>query len=151
GNALWKVAHDGAARHVDFADAAVLISMPGSSLGTFQRNSDRRLVLHEIDAHPRVRNERLEMFYGVRRPKAETYPDWFVERIEAELEVADDVLVPGAVVAAQMRAHGIPDGKIMQVPYGVDPSIFRPPSADTGSPRMRPRIVFTGQICLRKG
>ncbi|HWU28376.1 MAG TPA: glycosyltransferase family 4 protein [Microbacterium sp.] len=151
GNATWKVAYDRAARHVDFGDARTLISMPGSSLETFTRNSDRRLVLHEIDAHPRVRNERLEAFYGARRAKAETYPDWFVDRIETELDLADDVLVPGRVVAGQMRSNGVEDSKIIQIPYGVDPGVFRPPTEQIPTRRARPRVVFTGQICLRKG
>ncbi|MFB7843174.1 glycosyltransferase family 4 protein [Microbacterium sp. NPDC056052] len=151
GNATWKVVFDNAARHIDFGDARTLISMPGSSLGTFERNRYRRLVLHEIDAHPRVRNERLEAFYGARRAAAETYPRWFVERIEAELELADSVLVPGKVVAGQMRNNGISEKKIIQVPYGVDPTVFRPPSIRPTERRRRLRLVCTAQICLRKG
>ncbi|WP_448710909.1 glycosyltransferase family 4 protein [Microbacterium profundi] len=151
GNALWKVTFDRAAKRIDFGDARTLISMPGSSFETFHRNRDRNLVLHEIDAHPSVRNERLVQFYGARRAKAETYPDWFVERIEAELEIADKVLVPGTVVADQMRSNHIPDTKIIQVPYGVDPGVFQPPTAVPTDARKRPRIVFTGQIGLRKG
>ncbi len=151
GNALWKVTYDRAARHVDFGQARTLVSMPGSSLHTFERNGDRRLVLHQIDAHPRVRNEQLKKFYGARRAKAETYPDWFVERIEAELEMADDILLPGKVVADQMRSNGIGESKIMQIPYGVDPGIFRPSAEVKHIRRSRPQLVFTGQICLRKG
>lgn len=151
GNALWKVAYDRAAREVDFGEGRTLISMPGSSLETFSRNAGRRLVLHEIDAHPRVRNQQLEAFYGARRAAAETYPSWFVERIEAELEIADNVLVPGRVVADQLRSNGISDSKIIQVPYGVDPRVFRPERQNRAHHRRRPQVVFTGQICLRKG
>ncbi|MDQ0707838.1 glycosyltransferase involved in cell wall biosynthesis [Arthrobacter woluwensis] len=154
GNAAWKVAYDKSAQNVDFGDAEILFSMPGSSLETFKRNSDRELVLHEIDAHPRVRNTMLESFFGARRAHAEMYPEWFVERIEAELDLADKVLVPGRVVAEQMLSHGISAEKIIQIPYGVDPAIFQPREhsgdADTSIGR-RVQIVCTAQICLRKG
>ncbi|MFJ3958953.1 glycosyltransferase family 4 protein [Arthrobacter sp. NPDC090010] len=152
GNATWKVSYDRAARDVDFGDAEVLFSMPGSSLETFKRNPDRALVLHEIDAHPRVRNTMLEHFFGARRARAEMYPEWFVSRIEAELQLADKILVPGRVVADQMLANGIPAEKILQVPYGVDPTVFRAgkkPADARDSERLQ--VVCTAQISLRKG
>lgn len=153
GNATWKVSYDKAARKVDYGNAEFLFSMPGSSLETFGRNTHRKLVLHEIDAHPRVRNEMLEHFYGVRRAHAEMYPEWFVRRIEAELSLADQILVPGSVVAEQMLRHGIDNGKLVQVPYGVNSADFRPPrlKPDTANVSHRLQVVCTAQICLRKG
>lgn len=153
GNALWKVSYDKAARGVDFGDAEFLFSMPGSSLETFGRNTHRELVLHEIDAHPRVRNEMLEGFFGARRACAEMYPEWFVKRIEAELELANQILVPGTVVAKQMFRYGISEEKVIQVPYGVNSAVFRPPreNPDTANGRRRIQVVCTAQICLRKG
>lgn len=152
GNATWKVLHDRVARRVDFGGASTLIGMPGSSLHTFEANTSRRLVLHEIDAHPRTRNDRLEHFYGARHARAEMYPRRFVERIEAEMELADNILVPGRVVASQMHEHGIAESKVITVPYGVDPTVFRPGDSDRRGPgNGRLQAVFTGQVCLRKG
>lgn len=152
GNATWKVLQDRAVRHVDFGDAATLISMPGSSLDTFRANRSRRLVLHEVDAHPRTHNESLQRFYGHRRPKAEIYPDYFVERIEQEISLADHVLVPSRRVRDQMRANGVASANIVTIPYGVEPSIFRPGEADLrGSSSGRLQAVFTGQVNLIKG
>lgn len=153
GNARWKTLFDRSASRVDFGNADVLISMPGSSLRTFEANRHRRLVFHEIDAHPRSRNELLEKFYGARHARAEMFPEWFVQRIEAEIAMASSVLVPGAVVAAQMLRHGVEASKLHTVPFGVDPDVFRPRldgTADGGRSR-RLQVVTTGQISLRKG
>ncbi|MFY9712617.1 MAG: glycosyltransferase family 4 protein [Microbacterium sp.] len=155
GNARWKTLFDRSASRVDFGDAEVLISMPGSSLRTFEANRDRRLIFHEIDAHPRTRNELLEKFYGVRRARAEMFPEWFVQRIEAEIEMASSILVPGAVVAEQMLRQGVAASKLLTVPFGVDPDVFRPrPGAGAAADESRSRrlqLVTTGQISLRKG
>lgn len=151
GNARWKVMFDRAASRVDYGDASALVSMPGSSLKTFEANMHRQLFFHEIDAHPRTRNELLEHHYGARYARAETFPKWFVERIEAEISLADRVLVPSTVVARQMLANGVPQEKLIQVPYGVDPSTFRPNPAAGSRAAKRLAIVCTAQISLRKG
>lgn len=150
GHLINKVLFDRQASKVDYGDAATLIGMPGSSLRTFERNAGRRLVFHEIDAHPRVRNELLIRFFGRRSASAELIPSRMVDRIEAELELSNHVLVPGHVVADQMTAHGVSSEKLVRVPYGVDPSVFEP--RDIAPRRPGPvRVVFTGQITLRKG
>jgi len=151
GNARWKVIFDRVASRVDFGDADALISMPGSSLRTFEANRNRRLIFHEIDAHPRTRNDLLEQHYGRRRAVAEMFPDWFVRRIEEEISLSTHVLVPGRVVADQMLAHGIPDSKIIRIPYGVDPTVFKPENEPRGHRSSRLQIVCTAQISLRKG
>ncbi|MGB3374666.1 MAG: glycosyltransferase family 4 protein [Microbacterium sp.] len=142
---------DRAASRINFGDSDVLISMPGSSLRTFEKNSHRRLIFHEIDAHPRTRNELLEQHYGRQRARAEMFPAWFVQRIEAEIALSSQVLVPGQVVADQMLAHGVPESKLVRIPYGVDPTVFKPDPRprERGSPRLQ--VVCTAQISLRKG
>ncbi|WP_156366380.1 glycosyltransferase family 4 protein [Microbacterium sp. No. 7] len=151
GNATWKTVYDRRASRVDFGDADFLFSMPGSSLLTFAANAHRRLILHEIDAHPRVRNQMLEEVYGQHRSRAETYPRSFVERIEREMELANVVLVPGRVVREQMLSNGVPESKVRTVAYGVDLSVFRPLESVQRSASRRLQAVFTGQISLRKG
>lgn len=151
GNARWKTYFDRVAARIDFGEAQVLLSMPGSSLRTFTANRDRRLVFHEIDAHPRVRNELLEEHFGRQRARAEMFPSWFVERIEQEIMLADHVLVPSALVAEQMRDNNVADEKLVMVPYGVDPSVFRPHESIGPREPGPVRIVCTAQISLRKG
>lgn len=150
GHTVNKSLFDERASRIDYGDADVLLGMPGSSLRTFQRNSDRTLVFHEIDAHPRVRNELLTRFFGKRKAAAELIPSAVVDRIEAEIELSDRVLVPGHVVADQMIAQGVASAKILRVAYGVDPLVFRP--RESAARRDGPlRVVFTGQVTLRKG
>lgn len=152
GNATWKLAYDRQAACADYSDADVLVSLPGSSLRTFAANRSRFRVLHQIDAHPRVRNEALQTFYGKRRAVAEMYPNDFVLRIEDEIAAANLVLVPSKDLSAQMRSRGVEDARILRVPYGVDPGVFSiRKRADRSGAGDRLIVVCTAQISLRKG
>lgn len=148
---LWRVAFDHACAGIPLPDSDVLIGLPGSSLRTFMRHADRFLVVHEVDAHPRAHNEALLAVYGPRTAAAELYPRPLVERIEAELALADVVLTPSRLVTGQMTDHGVPAGKVVTVPFGV--GTWRGGAAHRGEPgrRRRPRIVCVAQISLRKG
>lgn len=153
GNSTWKKMHDKAASRIDLGAADVVIGMPGSSLFTFQNSPERVKVFHEVDAHPKVRNQRLVDVYGRRRAKAEMYSPRFVERIEAEIRISDYILVPSGLVQRQMLANGVDHEKIITIPYGVNPRIFAPIDQDV---QRRPdlnqlQVVYTGQVSLRKG
>ena len=73
-----------------------------------------------------------------------------VDRVFAEEDLADYVLVPATHVAESAMSHGIPAEKLLLIPYGIDIERFHPgPSgaADDG----RFRALFVGQIGMRKG
>ncbi|WP_395640189.1 glycosyltransferase family 4 protein [Pseudolysinimonas sp.] len=139
----------GAVRHV--ASAHGVFGFPGASLEPFARSRGLR-VMHAVDAHPRAHNEHLVNAFG-RRAAAEVYPEWLVRRIERELELAHLVLVPSLLVATQMREHGVDPSRILVRPYGTDFGVFAPRAADGGAARLgrRPRVLFVGQLSLRKG
>ncbi|SNS90371.1 Glycosyltransferase involved in cell wall bisynthesis [Geodermatophilus saharensis] len=152
GQYAWKAQFDRRVGRVLRTDGTdVVIGMPGSSLRTFARHPGPVRVFHAIDTHPRARNAALRQAYG-RRAWAETYPEVLSRRIEAELELADVVLVPSEVVRTGMVEHGVDPAKIELVPYGVDLDRFRvDPGAVERSPSTRPRLICVGQISLRKG
>lgn len=71
-------------------------------------------------------------------------------REQAEWELADRIVVGSAFVAEGLAACGVSGDKIAVIPYGVDPERFSP-AGDRDS-RGRPlRILFVGEIGLRKG
>ena len=71
-------------------------------------------------------------------------------RVEAELALADLVLVPSRFVAEQLLAHGVAVEKIATLPYGVDLRAFHPPQQR--EPGAHPlECLYVGQISHRKG
>ena len=65
-----------------------------------------------------------------------------------EIDQADYILIPSDFVRESFLAEGIPESKLIQVPFGVDVSRFRPATASEARPF---RAVFVGQVGLRKG
>ncbi len=133
--------------------AQILIGMAEASLRSFAYFEQLHRILHQVDAHPRYHNQILADVYGARRARHEMYSKARLEWMEAELELADRVLVPSRGVRGQMGDYGVPERKILTVPYGVSFETFGPrPEKGTGGHRSRrPRGVYVGQISLRKG
>ena len=70
-----------------------------------------------------------------------------VERDLAEYELADAITVPSSFVRDSFLAQGIPVGKLILAPYGVDRRIF-----GRTAPRAEEfRVLFVGQLGVRKG
>lgn len=146
-----KAVFDRAVARADLGDASAVVSMPEAALATFERHADRLRVFHEVDGHPRARNEVLERVYGRRRAAGESHPAAIVGRIEAELELADLVLSPARVVTEQMVANGVPRDRVLEAHLGVDLGAFTFPAVGGGAVNRRPVALYVGQISLRKG
>ena len=71
-----------------------------------------------------------------------------VHRIQQERDLADFLLVPSEFVENCLIENGIPAGKIVRIPYGVNPSTFAPIKRVGEVPF---RVLFAGRIGLRKG
>ena len=71
-----------------------------------------------------------------------------VERELAEYETADLITVPSEFAINSFVAEGVPRGKLVKVPYGVDLTRFKPRDTDEDGVF---RIVFIGALSLRKG
>lgn len=73
--------------------------------------------------------------------------DLMLERVSAEYAAADYISVPSLYGKRSFMEFGIPESKIVHVPYGVDTRSFHQvPKTDDIF-----RIVFVGGMCLRKG
>lgn len=66
-----------------------------------------------------------------------------------ERELADYLLAPSDHVVECLTRAGVEAGRIVKIPYGVDPSVFRPPAEPRSATPFR--VLFVGQIGLRKG
>jgi glycosyltransferase involved in cell wall biosynthesis len=85
---------------------------------------------------------------GVPFSRGQLYPDWWLERIQEEMIWTDYHCVASSVVKDQLVADGLAADDIVVVPYGAHPSVF--PKRSTPPPAT-PRILFAGQLTLRKG
>ncbi len=88
---------------------------------------------------------------------AETLPDWaavpsWIEpRLDAECALADHILVGSSFVRDSFVAEGVPEQKLVVIPYGANVSTFCPASESDRRTRHQFRLLFVGQMSQRKG
>ncbi len=66
--------------------------------------------------------------------------------LDAERAASDWLLVGSTVVRNEVVAEGVDPSRILILPYGADPALFRPPEAE----RLK-EVLFVGQLSRRKG
>jgi glycosyltransferase involved in cell wall biosynthesis len=86
---------------------------------------------------------------GLKLTDHSPYDGSYFEREEEEYALSDYHCVASTVVRDQLVALGISPKRIWVVPYGADPLTFNPPPEPEPSSEFR--ILFAGQVCLRKG
>jgi glycosyltransferase involved in cell wall biosynthesis len=77
------------------------------------------------------------------------WPPGYQERLEAEIALADRILVGSRFVRDSFTAQGIAIERLCVEPYGVDTSRFGPPPAGRSHDTFR--ALYVGQIGQRKG
>ncbi|MEM5830907.1 MAG: glycosyltransferase family 4 protein [Candidatus Aenigmatarchaeota archaeon] len=82
------------------------------------------------------------------KPKFDDLPHpKIIEKELKEYEEADYISIPSLFTKRTFLEKGVPENKILHIPYGVDLSSFRQePRKDNIF-----RIIFVGKVCLRKG
>lgn len=74
-------------------------------------------------------------------------PQFAVERDLREYEEADYIAIPSTFVRRTFLKYGIPESKLIQVPFGVDLTSFSPIGKADGIFR----VIHCGQLSIRKG
>ena len=97
-------------------------------------------ILHQTNLLKKLHARDNKVFTGT--------SSFIIERELAEYEAADSIAVPSSYAAQTFASHGIPLNKILVNPYGVDLEYFSPSRSRTNE---RPKILFVGQVGLRKG
>jgi glycosyltransferase involved in cell wall biosynthesis len=145
----------------DLAGAAdCAVAYVGCGLPAFEalraRGATRAVLSYPI-AHHRF-HRALQREEHERDPElAVTWPtlaDWpadYERQIDAEIEMADCILVGSTYVRDTFVREGVPAAKIAVAPYGVDLRTFGPtPKRETRSDAPF-RAIFVGQLSQRKG
>ena len=140
------------ARHLERTPTDVLVGMYAASLKSFEaiHRCGGLAVLNFVNSHPVVQNRYLIELAGVKTPHHELILDGVAQRVDAELALADLVLVPSRFVAEQLISRDVPEEKIALLPYGVDLHTFHP-SVQRDPIRAVLDCLYVGQISHRKG
>ena len=130
-----------------------LHAMPGQCLQTFRAARRRGIptVLNHATGPVRAWVRIMEPEFaraGLRLTDVCPYDDDYFAREDEEYALADWHCAASSVVRGQLLALGIDAARIWQVPYGADERFFH---RDDAPPPEDFRIVFAGQVGLRKG
>jgi glycosyltransferase involved in cell wall biosynthesis len=119
------------------------------------RASGTLCVLNYPLAHHRFTRRYLEEEAARQPAFAETlnshdWPEWQERQLDAEIELADHILVGSNFACESFIAEGVPAQKLTVIPYGADTALFEPPEQKVHD-RNGLRLLFVGQIGQRKG
>ncbi len=106
-------------------------------------------VVERASSHPTTQTRLLEEEYR-RWNVPLTLPKWNLSRLMAEFAEADYITIPSDFVRDSMLTEGVPENKLIELPFGLDPARFaaaaQAPAADHPL-----RLIFAGQVSVRKG
>jgi glycosyltransferase involved in cell wall biosynthesis len=134
-----------------------VVAYEGFALPAFesaQRSGAKRWLNYPV-AHHRQRRLIRDEELALQPSFASTWPgfdDWgpgHEERLDREIDTADQVLLGSPFAADSFVAQGINRDKLCVVPYGVDLQTFSPPAQPPA--RGTFKVIYSGQLTQRKG
>lgn len=137
--------------------------LPGQALASLKAASvaGLRTVLNHASGPLRHQSAVLAEEYrrlGLEQQRVTGQDERLLEQVDREYELADWHCVASRVVKGQLVKAGVPAGRIRVLPYAAEPEWFHLPQEGTeGEPAAgvpepdRVRLVFAGQVSLRKG
>ncbi len=150
----WQDEHFDHSVAKNLRPAEVIHGLPGQCQATFERAHALGMttVLNHATGPIDAVQDALSEEYGRlgMAMERETRLDHrYRNRFEREMALADYHCVASTVVAEQMKSIGISNDRLWVVPYGADESVFY--STVRNHHKGPFRIVFAGQLTLRKG
>jgi glycosyltransferase involved in cell wall biosynthesis len=139
-------------------EAPIIWGFDNASLELFQaaRACGRQCILEQTILPP-------ELEFKLVREELARWPGWqpglsipeldhsAIDRAERERALADCIVAGSDFVREGLEQCGVPPGKIRVVPYGVDVNHFSPPAIHQRDRSAPLRVLFVGEIGLRKG
>jgi len=121
----------------------------GHCLWTMRKAKRRKMitVIERASSHPATASQLLREEYQ-RWDVPLRLPMWNYKRLIREIEEADYITIPSPFVRQSMLAAGVPERKLIEIPFGVDLSRFPPAPTRSSHPF---RVIFAGQVSIRKG
>jgi glycosyltransferase involved in cell wall biosynthesis len=146
---LFHAVHDRAAARSLRPGADLFVGWSASSLQTLRRAKSLGMigVIERGSSHILCQQKILsEGFAEVGLGSPRFHPKVVAQEI-AEYHEADAIAVPSSFARRSFLAEGVPEEKLIMVPYGADLSAFRPlPKEDE-----KFRVIFCGGLTIQKG
>jgi len=136
-----------ASRHLEPADVFHVWGNYGLRSLRRARGMGMVTVVERANAHPIYQARLLKEEFN-RWGLSFQIPQLTIERGLAEMALADYVLIPSDFVRQSFLEEGLPEERLIQIPFGVDITRFHPPEV----PAIHSfRALFVGQVGIRKG
>jgi glycosyltransferase involved in cell wall biosynthesis len=142
-------------RHLSNHSVNVVVGVNFTSLEVFKIAKRMGMVtfLSQRIQHPIIRQQIIEQELRQRNVTKDRFlePDFeeYAKRGAAEAEIADFILCPSTSVIDSMKAYGVPEEKLVLLPFGVDLKRFdgtaKPPEDN------KFRILYVGKVGYLKG
>lgn len=140
--------HDRRAAKALRPGADLFVGWSGSSLRALRRAKELGMigVIERGSSHMLYQQRILAEEYERQGRREATHPK-VIDQELAEYEEADVIVTPSSFARRSFLCEGVPEEKLITVPYGADLSAFRPvPKEDN-----RFRVIFCGNLTLQKG
>lgn len=147
-DAFFHEMFDWRTNHAIKTNSSIFVGWSGSSLYSFKKlkNTPIRLVLENGSTHALYQQKILEEEYLMHGLTYHSNQNIIQKKLK-EYDLCDYISLPSQFTKNSFLQYGIPEKKIIQVPYGVDVTQFYPqPKLDK-----KFRIIFCGNVSLRKG
>ncbi len=133
--------------------ADVFVGWSGGSLAGIQRAQALGMttVVERGSSHIRAQCKLLAEEYETFGLRPRVAHPGMVEKELREYEEADFIATPSRFVVRSFVEEGIPEHKLLHVPYGVSLKSFRPPEPGTRERQNVFRVIHVGGVNLRKG
>lgn len=137
---------------------AAIVAAQGAALRSFRRASESGIVTlldypiaHHAFAESILGEEAKREPHFAGTLQFHQFPPRQRAHLEAEIEIADRIIVLSSFQKETFVDCGVDEAKLMVTPLGVDVELFRPPEPDHTTDDDVFRVIFVGQIGQRKG
>jgi len=131
-------------------DADIFVGWSGASLEAARLAKDRgiKVVIERGSTHIAHQTHVLTEEYAHFKLRHTPTELGVIERELEEYALADAIAVPSTVARESFISNGVPEKRLMVIPYGVDLNLF---SEAIRAPQERLRVLFVGAVGVRKG
>jgi glycosyltransferase involved in cell wall biosynthesis len=137
-----------AAWRMQECDVVHVVNSVGWIAARKAKRSGIKVICDMREEHPLFQNELLSEEAKQLGIEYRVSGSTFIRHVVEEIELADYIFCPSAYAKRTFMQRGVSESRLVVCPYGVDRTKF---AARDRLPRKQFRVLFLGQICMRKG